>query len=262
QSTATSSALTCPIAASSTPQSPPMVIAGPVLRDRASLSRSRTVTIDEQRATPQPCSSPASPGTSIRVVEEGGRSRLMARAPSATRMARDEAEPCHWGTTKKEAGTAPVCHAAPASQQSLARGHGLRPGATGLQGGEACLQLDLLARVLELLELRVEAGRGELLAAEHARLLAAHLLLEAADLARGVEQVDALHGVHDLGLRLRGLGAGDQLAALRRELAELPAHGIEPALELVDDGRLVGDDRFGIGGLLLGGHLLAEGDLG
>ena len=66
--------------------------------------------------------------------------------------------------------------------------------------------------------------------AGHVRLFAADLLLEAAELARRVEQVDALHGVGDLLLRVRGLGAGDELVALGVSSPSLPRMPSRPFL--------------------------------
>src|SRR6478735_6430490 len=79
----------------------------------------------------------------------------------------------------------------------------------GLQGREPRVDLGELAEVVELVELRVEARRGELGLAAHDRLLAADLVLEASDVARRVEDVDRLDRVLHLLLRLRRLGARD-----------------------------------------------------
>src|SRR5688572_6580747 len=81
----------------------------------------------------------------------------------------------------------------------------------GLQGGEACVDLGELAEVLELVELRVEAGCRELGLPAHDGLLTADLVLEAPDLARRVEDVDRLDRVVHLPLRLGRLRTRDEL---------------------------------------------------
>jgi hypothetical protein len=98
----------CPMAPSSTLQSPPMVIAGPSIVDRVCVSRSRTSSIELARCTPVPCSSPASSGTSTTRVLADGRSPRMASAPSTSLIALVELEPCHCGTTTNVTATRPV----------------------------------------------------------------------------------------------------------------------------------------------------------
>src|SRR5688572_25732336 len=134
--------------------------------------------------------------------------------------------------------------------------------AARLQRGQPRVDLGELAQIVELVELRVEARRRELRLAAHDGLLAPDLVLEAADLARGVEDVDRLDGVVDLALRLSGLGAGDELGALVLQLDELLLHAVEARLQLVDDLGLRGDLRFGRLRLVLRRDLAAEGDLG
>ena len=99
---------TCPMAPSSTLQSPPIVIAGPSMVDSAWASRSRTSSIELARCTPVPWSSPASSGTSTTCVLADGRSPRMASAPSTSRIALVELEPCHCGTTTNVTATRPV----------------------------------------------------------------------------------------------------------------------------------------------------------
>ncbi|GAA4737494.1 hypothetical protein GCM10025783_04910 [Amnibacterium soli] len=48
--------------------------------------------------------SPAPSGTSTRTVAPGGRSSRIASAPSMSRIARLDEDPCHWGTTTNLAG--------------------------------------------------------------------------------------------------------------------------------------------------------------
>src|SRR3990170_1494885 len=138
---------------------------------------------------------------------------------------------------------------------------GARCGAARLECRQPGIQFDLLVGGLERLELRIEAGRGELLSADHPGLLAADLVFEAADLARRVEQVDRLDGILHLALGIDGLRSRDQLVALGAELRELAAHRGQARLELVDDGGLRCDRRRGSGRLLLGRQLPAERDL-
>ena len=93
------------------------------------------------------------------------------------------------------------------------------------------------------------------------RLFTADLVFEAADLARRVEDVDRLHGVLHLSLRVGRLRAGDELGALVLELDQLLLHAVEARLQLVDDLGLRGDLRLGGLRLVLGRDLAAEGDL-
>jgi hypothetical protein len=134
--------------------------------------------------------------------------------------------------------------------------------AAGLQCGQARVDLGGLVELVEGLELRVQGRCRHLLLADDDGLLAAHLLFEAAELAGGVQHVDALQCVGDLRLRLRGLGAGHQFVALRGEFVELLAHPLQAGLELLDDIVLGGDRGFGGLGLVLGRDLLAQRHLG
>lgn len=95
---------------------------------------------------PVPSSSPASNGTLTEKVDAEGRSPRIASAPSTSRMAREEPEPCHCGTTTKAAGTLL------ASRYRLGGTTG-----TKLEGSEASLDLGLLVQILKALELSVEA---------------------------------------------------------------------------------------------------------
>ena len=88
-------------AAAETAQSPPIVTAGPSISPSTSVRRSRTSCRELNRAIPVLWSSPASRGTATSRVAPAGRSSRIAAAPSAWRIARDDGEPCHWGTTTK-----------------------------------------------------------------------------------------------------------------------------------------------------------------
>src|SRR5690606_25668640 len=146
--------------------------------------------------------------------------------------------------------------------RALGGGHLRRGRGALLEGRETGLDLDGLAGRLELGELRVDARRRDLGLTDRLRLLAAHDLLVARDLARRVEHVDradrALHGL----LGLRALLPRDERVALRPQLAELVLHHREARLELLDRLALRGDERLGLAHLGLGGDLLAERDLG
>ena len=96
-----------------------------------------------------------------------------------------------------------------------------RLGVVALQGSQASLDLHLRGIGLELSELGVQRGSGQLHLALGEGLLLAYAVLEAAKLARGVQDVDGAEGLRDLGLSLGGLLAGDQLVAAALELGEL-----------------------------------------
>ncbi len=132
----------------------------------------------------------------------------------------------------------------------------------GLQGREAGLDFNLLAEVLELVELGVQAGCGEFLLATDFGLFTADLFFEPAHLAGGVHEVDALDGVVDLGLRRSSLGAGHKFVALAGELVELALHLVEAGLELVHHFTLGGDAGLRALGLVFRGHLALQRHLG
>src|SRR5690606_12054625 len=154
---------------------------------------SRTRRSALSRRTPVPSDSPASRGTSSTVVSLRGRSPAIAFAPSTKSMARVDGEPCHCGTMRNRVMCSALrrrggCRAAASAHPSLCFDGALR--LARLQLGETRLDLGELAEVLEALELGVERGCGDLGLALGERLLATDLVLEAAELAGGVEHVD------------------------------------------------------------------------
>src|SRR5215203_1116844 len=151
-------------------------------------------------------------------------------------------------------------HGRVASARVSARDSALRAAAR-LQLGEARVDLGELAEVVELVELRVEARGGQFRLTANDGLFTADLVFEAADLARRVEDVDRLHGVLHLALRIGRLRACDEFGALVLELDQLLLHAVEARLQLVDDLGLRGDLRLGGLRLVLGRDLAAEGDL-
>src|SRR4051794_30821571 len=157
---------------------------------------------------------------------------------------------------QRHSATAHGCRMSSALPDASAAGRDrLRCGAASLEGRQPRLDLGHLADVLEALELGVQARRGELLLTADPGLLAPDLVLEATDLARRVHDVDRLDRILHRRLGLHRLLPGDQLVTLRRQLAELLAHLLEPGLELVDDLGLRRDAGLGALRLALGLHL-------
>ena len=129
------------------------------------------------------------------------------------------------------------------------------------RGGQASLDLHLRGVGLELSELGVQRGGGQFHLALGEGLLLAHAVLEAAELARGVQDVDRAEGLRDLSLSLGGLLARDQLVAAGLELGELVLHLSEAGLQALRDIALRSESGLLGLDLVLELDLLAEGNL-